>query len=584
MPAFISEDLISLIKERVSVYDIISQHVALKQKGKDYLGLCPFHKEKTPSFTVNAQKNFYHCFGCGAHGDIFSFLTEYSKLSFPEAVEYCANLAGIKLQQQTPQQEAEIKARNSLFNTLDTMKNYWHQKLNNNRPNSFVNYLHKRGITDDSIAKFQLGAALKGETLQQLQQNQTQLELAEQCGLLTQNPNNTQERFINRLVFPIFDIKNRVVGFGGRTLSNDIQPKYLNSPESSIFHKSKLLYGLHLLNVQDTQGIIVEGYLDVIALNQTGFQNVFAPMGTALTSAQGELLTKHLKTMYFAFDGDNAGLNAAMRTINVMLPLLKPGIKLQFIMLPASEDPHSIVTKKGSTAFKSLIKESLDVVEFMIHYENTQNTDNSPPTQALKRKNILDKLNVIEDQYLKSLYKNKVYELFKNNKRQQTNPSFKLPQQVNISNLYERIFLRAIIEKPVIYQNLIEDISLEALSSNCLAITNIIETYFLNTESLEFLDIVPYIKERVPTFNIDLLLAENLYAHAPFLKDPIDVLNATASLRKILQMLNNKGALDLHIKEAQERFQQTQSAEDWERLKQLMAEKEALAANQTNEK
>lgn len=583
MSIFISEDLISLIKDRVSVYDIVSQHVALKQKGKDYLGLCPFHKEKTPSFTVNTQKNFYHCFGCGAHGDIFSFLTEHSKLSFPEAIETCANLAGIKLQQQTPQQEAEIKARNTLFEALQKMKDYWHQKLNSNRPNSFIHYLHKRGITDASISKFQLGAALKGETIQHLQHHNISSTLAEKCGLLTQNANKIQERFINRLVFPIFDAKNRVVGFGGRTLSDDIQPKYLNSPETSVFHKSKLLYGLHLLNVQHDQGIIVEGYLDVIALNQAGFQNVFAPMGTALATSQAELLIKHLKTIHFAFDGDPAGLKAAMRTVSVMLPLLKPGINLQFIILPPNEDPHSIVTQKSAQAFTTLLNKSLDVVEFMQHYENTLQSDTSPPAQALKRKNILDKLTLIEDQYLKSLYKNKLYELFKPKKHKALNHATKLPQHVNITNLYERILLKAIIKKPEIYQKLIEDISLENLSAECLAITNVIETYFLSTEALEFLDIVPYIKSRVPTFNIDQLLAENLHTHAPFLKDPIDVLNATASLRKILQMLNNKGALELHIKEAQERFQQTQSAEDWERLKQLIAEKDALAANQTND-
>jgi DNA primase len=584
MSNFISEDTLNLIKDRVSIYDIVSKHVLLKQKGKDYLGLCPFHKEKTPSFTVNTQKNFYHCFGCGAHGDIFRFLTEHAKLSFPEAVEECAALAGIKLAQQTPQQEAAFKARNTIFDILSSIASNWHTTLRTPKGANYLAYLHQRGITDSAIQQFQVGVALHGETLKHFEQHKIPLQMGDKSGLLTSSSNKVSERFINRIIFPIFDVKHRIIGFGGRTLSNDIQPKYLNSPETDVFHKSEVLYGLHLLDIKHTTTIVVEGYLDVMALTQVGFKNVFAPMGTSLTPQQGELLIKHAHKIYFAFDGDSAGLKAAMRTINVMLPLLKPGIDLQFIMLPNSEDPHSIITQKGKSVFEGYISKSLDIVEFMLHYELTANPDTSPPAQALKRKTLLDTLNAIEDNYLKSLYKNKTYELFKDKKKLAERSRPELPKHMNVTNLYERIFLRAIIENPQIYKDLIEETLLEKLSAECLDVINIIETYVFNSETLEFLDIVPYIKSRMPTFNVDQLLTENLYMHAPFLKRPANVANITDALRKMLRTLSEKEALDLHIQEAKKRFEETHSLSDWERLKELLTEKEATTTSQTKDK
>lgn len=573
-----SEDILATIKDRMSISSIISKHVSLKQKGKDFLGLCPFHKEKTPSFTVNEQKGFYHCFGCGAHGDVFKFLTEYEKLTFPEAVEQCAAQVGITLTPLTPHQEKTFSEREALFKLLAETSSLFHQTLQTTAGKSYYDYLSSRGITDSSMQKFQLGAAQKGRLTQFLTAHNISQELAEKAGLLSRFENRIKEKFTDRLIFPILDEKNRTVGFGGRTLSEEIQPKYLNSAENPIFHKGDLLYGFHLIDHKKTSAVLVEGYLDVIALDQIGFKNVFAPMGTAVTPEQGKKLLKHFTKIYICFDGDAAGFKAMNRAAEIFIPLLQPGIDVYFIHLPQNQDPHSIATSGNIDLLKQKFKTPLNLIQFLILYENQLNPGDQPSNLALRRKNILDRINPIPDTFLKSLYKNEVYTYFQTNRGKShkniKNTSSPLPETVAVNKIYEAAIIKAILLCPGLYNEFIDKLYSYSFTPNTAKILNVIETYILSGNDLEFLKIVPYIKQQLPTINFDYILGNTFHVHVPFLNEPITESNVRNGIQLILEQFDETSSLEDHIKEAQERFKQSQSPEDWERLKLLMAQKQ----------
>lgn len=570
-----SDDTLSLIKDRLPVSEIIRRRVTLKQKGKDFLGLCPFHNEKTPSFTVNDQKGFYHCFGCGAHGDIFSFLTDFEKMSFHEAVEFTAAHAGVTLTPHTPQEQKALAERDQMFKLLADTAGLFQETLKSPQGTSYHDYLKRRGITDQSIVLFKLGVAIKGRLSQFLSAKNIATELAEKAGVVARYDATVKEKFFERLMFPIFDEKQRVVGFGGRTLNNDVQPKYLNSSENALFHKGSLLYGLHLLDHKTPSAVLVEGYLDVIAMVQAGYKNVLAPMGTALTQEQAQKLLKHFNMIYVCFDGDSAGFKAMNRAAETFLPLLKPGVELMFVKLPNDQDPHSLLTSKNPESFRNAFNTPLQLVEFLTTYEALHHPGNYPAALALQRKNILDRIATVQDSFLRSLYKDQVYEAFQRNRtKKPTNSPQKLPNRVSSSTIYEAVLLKALMICPNIYKDFIDQLHTHPLSANTQKILNAIENYIFLGETLEFSRIVPYIKQQLPMLSIDHIVSDTFHVHAPFLNEPIDESNIRKGVERILEHFNDTTALDAHIKEAQERFKQTQSQTDWDRLKMLMAQKQ----------
>lgn len=566
-----SDDILTLIKERLPVSEIIRKRVTLKQKGKDFLGLCPFHGEKTPSFTVNDIKGFYHCFGCGAHGDIFKFLTDYERMTFPEAVEQCAAQAGITLAPINPQQQKALSERDTLFKLLSTAASLFHESLKTTSGKTYYDYLISRGITNGSIERFQLGAAQKGRILQFLQANNISNEIGEKAGLLNQFNSILKEKFSERLMFPILDDKARTVGFGGRTLDSAVQPKYLNSSENLIFHKGALLYGIHLMDIKESSAILVEGYLDVISLVQEGFKNVFAPMGTAVTGEQAKKVLKHFTKIYICFDGDHAGFKAMNRAAEVFIPLIQPGIELLFTILPSGQDPHSIVTSLGAKILDQKIKTSLSLVEFLALYENSIHPGEQPSIRALRRKNILDRVQHIQDPYLKSLHKNEVYHLLRNRREiNELEVKKKLPQAVSLNTIYETALIKAFIVQPSLYKEFMDRLHTYPLSSNVITILNIIESYFFSGEDLEFLQIVPYIKQNLPSLDLGYILSDSFHMHVPFLNELENEKKVREGVERILEYFDSHASLEAHIKEAQERFKHSQSPTDWERLKILM--------------
>jgi DNA primase catalytic core len=575
MSNFFSDDTLSLIKDRLPVSEVIRRRVVLKQKGKDFLGLCPFHGEKSPSFTVNDNKGFYHCFGCGVHGDIFKFLTDYEKLTFQEAVEQAASIAGVTLKPLNPQQQKVMAERDQLFKLLDDTGKLFQSTLSSDIAKPYYDYLRSRGITDASIQKFQIGAASKGQLTKFIAAQNISLDLAEKAGVMARYDTGVKEKFFERLMFPIFDEKSRIVGFGGRTLSDDVQPKYLNSSENALFHKGSLLYGFHLIDYKNSSAVLVEGYLDVIAMTQSDYKNVFAPMGTAVTQDQANKLIKHFNKIYLCFDGDSAGFKAMNRATEVFLPLLQPGIELLFVRLPAKQDPHNMITSGDLNTFKQKISAPQGLVEFLAAYESTQSPGSHPAAMALQRKHILDRIDLIQDTYLKSLYKDETYTLFQiKRKTKQHQPMGTIPKTIIIQDIYELVLLKAFMICPALYKDFMDQLHAYPFTPYTQKIINVIENYIFLGDSLEFLSIVPYIKLHLPMLNIDHILSDTFHVHAPFLNEPIDVVNIRNGIERILGQFNESTSLETHIKEAQERFKQSQSQTDWDRLRMLMAQKQ----------
>ena len=367
-PQFLDE-----IRARLSLSDIVSRRVKLTQRGREHTGLCPFHNEKSPSFTVSNDKNFYHCFGCGAQGDVIGYLMRVDGVSFPEAVERLAAEAGLEVPVSTPEERVAAQRRAGLLEVMEAACVYYEKTLRSPMGRTALDYLYNRGLTDETIARFRLGFAPPGNSLKTAIMSDAMPEALLAEGGLVRKPDDGRpayDFFRDRVLFPIADARGRVIAFGGRTLG-DGEPKYLNSPDTPLFDKRRTLYGLaNARSAAHDKGriLVTEGYMDVIALSQYGFAEAVAPLGTALSEAHLGLLWKVTNEPYLCFDGDNAGQRAQARSAERALPLLAPERSLRFITLPAGEDPDSLVSGtgpgQGAAAMEDLIATStpLDAV------------------------------------------------------------------------------------------------------------------------------------------------------------------------------------------------------------------------------
>ena len=398
------------IRTRVSLADIIGRRVKLTRRGREWLGLCPFHNEKTPSFTVNEDKGFYHCFGCQAHGSAFDFVMQQEGLSFPEAVEKLAAEIGMKVPARSPEAEAREEARATLFDAMAFAAEWFEGRLATGSGRDAKEYLKGRGLTDETIREFRLGYAPKGRTTfkeASLARSFTEKQLID-CGLLVtpRDGGETFDRFRDRITFPITDTRGRVVAFGGRALG-EARAKYLNSPETPLFQKGRLLYNLaHARSaIRDRESVIVaEGYMDVIALHQAGFPNTVAPLGTAVTEDQLGLLWRFAPEPILCFDGDAAGWSAAGRVADRALPLLRSGHSLRFTLLPTGEDPDSLVTSKGAEAFRQLLLNATPLSDLLWQIAMQDRTLDTPERRAGFANDIRALVTRIEDRQVKAFY------------------------------------------------------------------------------------------------------------------------------------------------------------------------------------
>ena len=373
MAGRIPQQFIDDLMQRVDIVEVIDGRVPLKKAGREYQACCPFHNEKTPSFTVSPTKQFYHCFGCGVHGTALGFLMDYEHMDFVDAVEELARSVGLEVPREAgAERESERKdATGPLYELLDEAARFFRQQLRKH-PDAAraVGYLKDRGLSGEIAQAFGLGYAPPGwdnllQALGKDPQHQTQMEHA---GLLIKKDGGgLYDRFRDRVMFPIHDRRGRIIGFGGRVLGDDT-PKYLNSPETPVFHKGRELYGLFEARRRERKLerlLVVEGYMDVVALAQFGIGNVVATLGTATTREHLEQLYRVVPEVVFCFDGDRAGRAAAWRALENALPILKDGRQARFLFLPEGEDPDTLVRKEGKDLFQKRIGESIPLSTFL---------------------------------------------------------------------------------------------------------------------------------------------------------------------------------------------------------------------------
>ncbi|WP_394129666.1 DNA primase [Shewanella maritima] len=368
----IPRDFINELIARTDIVDLIDRKVPLKKAGKNHSACCPFHSEKSPSFTVSRDKQFYHCFGCGAHGNAIDFVMEYDRLEFVDAIEELAGQLGLDVpREKGTGKRVDTGLSRDLYQLMDEANLYYQNQLRQHQDKQkVIDYLAFRDLSDEVVEKFGIGFAPDGwdGLLGRYRQNQDAQDKLLTAGMLIANDNGKRyDRFRDRLMFPIRDRRGRVVGFGGRVLG-DGTPKYLNSPETPIFHKGNELYGLYELKQQhrDPQHVlIVEGYMDVVALAQFGVDYAVASLGTATTAEQFQLLVRSAKEVICCYDGDNAGREAAWRALETALPLLKPGDSVKFMFLPQGEDPDTMVRQIGKAAFEQLMTKAMSLPEFL---------------------------------------------------------------------------------------------------------------------------------------------------------------------------------------------------------------------------
>lgn len=371
MSGRIPDSFIEELLARSDIVEMIERRVPLRRAGAEYQACCPFHDEKTPSFTVSPKKQFYHCFGCGAHGSAVGFLMQYEGLEFIDAIEEMARSAGMEVPKSGNQQP---RPDVGLYDMLAECAKFYGEQLKGNP--AAIEYLQGRGLSGEVNRDFEIGYAPAGwdGLIKKLGDTPVKLEQLKLAGMLSEGKSGQYDKFRDRIMFPIHDRRGRVIAFGGRALSDD-GPKYLNSPETTLYHKSKELYGLY--QARQRAGrldsiIVVEGYMDVVALAQFGFKNVVATSGTATTTLQVEILFRAADTVVFCFDGDKAGRKAAWRALEGTLPKLKEGLQARFLFLPDGEDPDSMIRKHGKEAFAEQIGQAVPLSEFFFEHFVTE--------------------------------------------------------------------------------------------------------------------------------------------------------------------------------------------------------------------
>ena len=403
-------DFLEQLRERVSLVDVVSRHVKLQRRGREYVGLSPFKQERTPSFTVVPDKGFFHCFSSGEHGDVIGFLMRLEGLSFPEAVEKLAQAAGLEVPRESPEAAAQARRRRGLLEAVEAAAAFYERQLRLPAGRQAMDYLRGRGLDDATIARFRLGYAPADSAAlaQALKRGGFEAETLVEAGLLRlrEGAETPVASLRNRVVFPITDRRGLPIAFGGRTLG-DAQPKYLNTPETPLFRKGEVLYGL--AQARDAawrakEVVVVEGYMDAIALSQAGFAHTVASLGTAFGENQLRALWRIVDEPVLCFDGDEAGQRAARRAAERALPLLAPGKSLRFARLPDDRDPDDLVRQDGAAALRAVVERAQTPVDLLWSSEVEAVRPDSPDRRARFSGNLLALVSGIRDETVRRYY------------------------------------------------------------------------------------------------------------------------------------------------------------------------------------
>lgn len=410
---YYSDDLIEEIRSRNDIVDVVSSYVKLTKKGSTYFGLCPFHNEKSPSFSVTPSKQMYYCFGCGQGGNVFTFIMKYENMTFTEAVKFLADKAGVSLPEQEYSAEDRKKAdiKSKLLDIHKEAAMYFYHLLKSEKGQRAYEYLRGRGLSDETIKNFGLGYSsnYSDDLYRYIKSKGYTDDVLKESGLFTFSEKGVYDKFNNRVMFPIMDINNRVIGFGGRVMG-DGKPKYLNSPETILFDKSRNLYGMNIARSSRKNGILIcEGYMDVISLHQAGFNNAVASLGTAHTPRQASLIKRYADEVYLTFDSDGAGVMAALRAI----PMLKAsGLTIKVIDMRPYKDPDEFIKAMGAEEYQKRIDNARN--SFMYEIDKMkESTDITEPEQKAKfYGNVAKKLLEFSDELERNVYIDAVSEEF----------------------------------------------------------------------------------------------------------------------------------------------------------------------------
>ena len=396
----IPKDFINSLLEKANIVDVIGNYIKLEKKGNDYWARCPFHSEKTSSFSVSENKQFYYCFGCGAHGNAIGFVMDYSNKTYPESIETIANSLGMEIPRDK-ESDKIYKERKTIQNSLNDAKDIFESQLKNSK--KAINYLKERKITGETAKKFNIGYAENDfhSLSKNLGKKYSELNLLN-SGLIVKKENNSYDKFRDRIIFPIHDANGNTIAFGGRVLSeNKDKPvaKYMNSPETILFSKKKVLYNLHLAKQEKNSReslIVVEGYMDVIALHQAGIKNVVATLGTAVTQDNLIQCFKYTREIICCFDGDNAGEKAAWQGVQNIMSVLKDGDIISFVFLPKDTDPDNIIKNGGKALWDKTINKKISLEDFIYNkfsLESDMKTATGKTEYIKKVNNLLKNLN-----------------------------------------------------------------------------------------------------------------------------------------------------------------------------------------------
>lgn len=410
-----SDDIIEEVRSKNDIVDVVSQYVKLTRKGSSYFGLCPFHNEKTPSFSVTPGKQMYYCFGCGAGGNVFNFIMEYENYTFGEALKHLADRAGVELPKIEYSKEVRQKAQEKaeLLEINKQAAQYFYYQLRTDKGQRGYEYLKNRGLSEETMRKFGLGYSDKfSDGLYRfLKSKGYQDERLRESGLFNVDERHGMyDKFWNRVIFPIMDVNNRVIGFGGRVMG-DAKPKYLNSPETKIFDKSRNLYGLNIARTTRRKYLILcEGYMDVIAMHQAGFNNAVASLGTALTSGHASLLKRYTQEVLLLYDSDEAGIRAALRGIPI---LREAGVNSRVVSLKPYKDPDEFIKNMGPEAFEKRLDEAKDSFLFRVSVAEDEFPMEEPQGQNRFFERCAEMLLELKDELERNLYIDAIVKIYR---------------------------------------------------------------------------------------------------------------------------------------------------------------------------
>jgi DNA primase len=549
------------IKDRIDIIDLISEYVNLKKAGQNWKGLCPFHTEKTPSFTVSPAKQIYHCFGCGSGGDIFTFLVKYENLTFPEALNILARKAGVTLKssRRSPEKKGE---KEILLNAHKEALYFFRQNLSRN-PKA-LEYLKKRGIGEDYQKKFSLGYAPKSwnALLTYLTRKGYKPDAIKSAGLAAQGSKGFYDAFRDRIIFPIYDLKSDAVAFGGRSIDGS-EPKYLNSPETPIFNKRKVLYGLSMAkdHIKDAgYALFMEGYLDVIMTHMHGFSNAVAPLGTALTGEHGKLIKRFAEDIIIVFDSDRAGRAAAKKAAGI---LLESGLHVKILSFPENEDPDSFLRKNGREAFQSMLEKPLSIIDFfmlqkgdkrLIAREALETISRVPDKilQGIYIKTLAERLNV-EERYVRE-----EFQRVKNQVRGGLRNSPPRTQRGSKPSDLEIFIVKLILQLPERSKEIVSAFSREDFKSRAMG--SIFQK--LQEGTKDFNELLSFCDEEERALLTEVSFKDDFESPEKVLNDCIE--------------RAGRNRRELHVQEIDRKIREAESIKDIDSLNKLLVERQKL--------